>query len=351
MTRTVPVTLWARETADEFWENRVPVEGTFEITRACPFSCPHCYCPEASPGAELTTPQVLRILDELADAGCLWLTLTGGEPLAHPGFDRIYLQAVERGFLVTLFTNGFLLDRRVRDLLAYRAPSSIEISLYGASAQGYARATGRPDAWRRVRTNVEAAVAEGLPVTLKTVLTRATAPDLLAMAAWAQDLGVGFRFDPAINPRLDGGAQPLGERLSPEEVLALEARFPERVDAWREACALPSGGAAANGLGCGAGRTAFHLTADGAVTPCLLLPGLGVPVFEAGFRAAWERDLPRMLDLLPPGNPRCASCDLGNLCDHCPAWAYLELGRWNARVEYLCSLAHGRAEAFGRKCA
>ncbi|GAB4250231.1 radical SAM protein [Deferrisoma sp.] len=351
MTPTVPLTLWAQETADEFWEHRVPVEGTFELTRACPFSCPHCYCPEATPGAELTTPQILGLLDELAEAGCLWLTLTGGEPLAHPGFERIYLHAVERGFLVTLFTNGFLLDRRVREVLAYRAPASIEISVYGVSEHGYGRATGRPDAWPAVRAHVEAAVAEGLPVTLKTVLTRATAPELDAMATWARDLGVGFRFDPAINPRLDGAAQPLGERLSPEEVLAVEARFSDRSEAWREACALPSGGAGPNGLGCGAGRTAFHLTAEGAVTPCLLLPGVGVSALEGGFRAAWERDIPRMLDLLPPGNPECGACDLGNLCDHCPAWAFLEHGRWNARVEYLCSLAHGRAEAFGRKCA
>ena len=348
MIPTVSVTLWAGELADEIWQERVPVEGTLELTRRCPLSCGHCYCPgPGSRGAEMSTAEVLWMLDEAARCGCLWLTFTGGEPLCHPDFASIYRHAVDQGFLVTLFTNGVLLDAPTRSLLVQRAPVAVEVSVYGASEEGYGRVTGRSEAWPLVRRNVEAAVAEGLPVSLKTVATRATVEELAAMADWADELGVGFRFDPSLNPRLDGERTPLDHRLPPDEVVALEARFPDRAEAWSQACALPAAASEPRGLGCGAGRTAFHLTAEGVLAPCLLLPNLGTCVRDGGFVRAWTQELPRILDLLPPGHPECGRCELAGACEHCPAWAYLEVGRWNGRSEYLCSLARLRAQRFG----
>jgi len=59
----------------------------------------------------------LGILDEVADAGCLWLLITGGEPLLRPDFRDIYMYAKRKGFLITLFTNGTLLDADIADQL------------------------------------------------------------------------------------------------------------------------------------------------------------------------------------------------------------------------------------------
>jgi len=41
----------------------------------------------------------------MAESGCLWLLITGGEPLHRADFMEIYLHAKKRGLIVTLFTN------------------------------------------------------------------------------------------------------------------------------------------------------------------------------------------------------------------------------------------------------
>ena len=65
----------------------------------------------AARSRELRTEEHFRLLDELADAGGLWLLFTGGEIFARPDFLEIYLYAKRKGFLITLFTNGTLSPR------------------------------------------------------------------------------------------------------------------------------------------------------------------------------------------------------------------------------------------------
>ena len=106
---------------------RVPIDVSVEVTRRCPLACSHCYnnLPLADPEArssELTTQEHCRILDQLADAGCLWLLFTGGEIFARPDFLEIYRHAKRAGFLITLFTNGTLLTPRIADALTEWRP-------------------------------------------------------------------------------------------------------------------------------------------------------------------------------------------------------------------------------------
>ena len=90
---------------------RVAASATIEISRRCPLKCVHCYnnLPMGDMDAkrgELTYSEHCRILDELAEAGCLWILYTGGEIFARKDFLDIYTYAKKKGFLITLFTNG-----------------------------------------------------------------------------------------------------------------------------------------------------------------------------------------------------------------------------------------------------
>jgi MoaA/NifB/PqqE/SkfB family radical SAM enzyme len=132
-----------RQTARE----HLPISGSIEITRRCPLTCVHCYnnlsmSDSAASQAELTLAEHCRILDELADAGCLWLLFTGGEIFARRDFLEIYTHAKKKGLLITLFTNGTLITPRVADYLAEWRPFAIEITLYGRTRETYERLTG-----------------------------------------------------------------------------------------------------------------------------------------------------------------------------------------------------------------
>ena len=44
---------------------------------------------------------------------------------------------------------------------------------------------------------------------------------------------------------------------------------------------------------------------------------------------------------------RCARCFLKGLCEQCPAKSWIENGRLDSPVEYLCEMAHIQAEYLG----
>jgi MoaA/NifB/PqqE/SkfB family radical SAM enzyme len=126
---------------------RLPINATLEVTHRCPLACAHCYnnLPVGDAGArrrELSADELKRIIDELADAGGLWLLFTGGEIFARRDFLEIYRHAKTRGFLITLFTNGTQITEAIADTLAEWRPFSIEITLYSRTRQTYERLTG-----------------------------------------------------------------------------------------------------------------------------------------------------------------------------------------------------------------
>lgn len=73
--------------------DRFPLACQWEVTCRCNLHCVMCYTdcfnePERI-RQELSTAELLRIMEELAQAGCLELCLTGGEPLAQPDFPNL----------------------------------------------------------------------------------------------------------------------------------------------------------------------------------------------------------------------------------------------------------------------
>jgi hypothetical protein len=79
--------------------------ASWEITLGCNWGCEHCYLGPKPPGG-LDWAAKTRLLRLLADAGVVWLQLTGGEPTLEPDFVAAYSLACELGMMVTVSTNG-----------------------------------------------------------------------------------------------------------------------------------------------------------------------------------------------------------------------------------------------------
>jgi len=63
----------------------VPMSVHFDLTYRCNERCVHCYLDHDDHG-EMTTAEIKRVLDELADAGTFFLTFSGGEVLMRRDF-------------------------------------------------------------------------------------------------------------------------------------------------------------------------------------------------------------------------------------------------------------------------
>src|SRR3990172_3888634 len=92
-------------------DSRIPLSVMLEINQACNLSCAHCYLPKSGAAHQkLDLSEHTSILEQLAQAGSLFLTITGGEPLLDARFFDLLCVAREFGFAVRLFTNGTLID-------------------------------------------------------------------------------------------------------------------------------------------------------------------------------------------------------------------------------------------------
>jgi radical SAM protein with 4Fe4S-binding SPASM domain len=336
---------------------RVPITGTIEVTRRCPLTCAHCYnnlpmSDEHARAGELTLDEHRRVLDELAELGMLWLLYTGGEIFARHDFLDIYRHARRSGMLVTLFTNATLVTDRVADALAAEPPFDIEVTLYGATKKTYELLTGIPGSYEHCMRGIERMLERRLPVKLKTVAVTINRHEIRAMQHMAEGLGVEFKFDPMITPRIDCSAAPLAVRMTPADIVALDLEYPERIAEWRRIATTFDTPPLAEGempgvYDCGGGLNSFAIDPAGLLSICVLSHMDKFDLRKGSVREGWDQFLRAVRGRPATRITKCQSCPLSSLCGSCAANAELENGDPEKPVDFLCRTAHLRAEVFG----
>lgn len=106
-----------------------------EITNRCNLACP--FCPPTRRKAELMSRERFGlVLDRLAGFGKLLFLHVKGEPLLHPELGALLADAGDRGFSVSLTTNGSLLEERAGLLLGAGNIKKLSVSLHSHSGSG-----------------------------------------------------------------------------------------------------------------------------------------------------------------------------------------------------------------------
>jgi radical SAM protein with 4Fe4S-binding SPASM domain len=337
---------------------QIPLNVTIEVTRRCPLVCTHCYnnLPMGDRQAqlgELTYSEHCRVLDELADAGCLWILYTGGEILARKDFLDIYTYARKKGFFITLYTNGTLITPTIADYLTTWRPFSIEITLYGRTRDTYERLTGVPGSYDKCMRGIQLCLDRGLPLKLKTVALTINKHEIWDMQRFAQDeLGVEFRFDTMMNPRIDCSQSPLAVRLTPEECVEFDLQDEQVMSEWKMFADRFSGPVHSPETSdqlyhCGGGIDSCSISPSGQMSICVLSQNDLYDLRAGSVRDGWSRFLHRVRDKKITRLTKCVSCELKAMCGMCPANGELENGDPEAPVDFLCRVAHIRAHAFG----
>ena len=338
---------------------RAPLEVSIEVTRRCPLGCLHCYnnlpmSDHAARVQELSFEEHCRLLDELVAAGCIWILYTGGEIFARKDFLEIYAEAKKRGFLITLFTNGTLINPRIADYLADWRPFAIEITLYGATRETYEAMTQIPGSYDRCLRGIRLLIERNLPLKLKTVPTTINRHEVVQMKRLAkEEFGVEFKFDSLINPRIDCSQSPLTVRLSPEEVVELDFSEPQRKEDYRrlaeEELARPieTKEVEKRRYTCGGGIGGCAVDPYGTMSICVISHQQGYNIREGSFREGWDGRLQEIRKQLRTRPTICDRCQIQSLCSMCPANGELENGDPESPVEFLCQVAHLRAYALG----
>jgi MoaA/NifB/PqqE/SkfB family radical SAM enzyme len=270
--------------------DRFPLACQWEITCRCNLHCVMCYTdcfnrPEKI-RQELSTDEILRIMDELAEAGCLELCLTGGEPLTRPDFFQLYEHATRRGFLVTLFTNGTLITEPVADRLAALPPHRIEISLHGLTEDTFEKITLGRGSFQRCSQAIAWLIKRRIPLTLKTTAMTLNHQEILAIKQYVQGLGsVHYKLGEDMRPALDGSGEPFQFAMAPAALDDLNKQDPQL---WNEACRKQ----AQDTLPCRSGMQRFHIDAYGFLQLCSGNRAQGYDLRKGSFMEGFYDHLP-----------------------------------------------------------
>jgi mycofactocin biosynthetic radical S-adenosylmethionine protein MftC len=204
------------------WRDNILFSVLVELTYRCNLDCFFCYNDLGLRGEPLSTEQYLRFFEDLADLQVLNLTLSGGEPLAHPDFLKLGARARELGFVVRVKSNGHALRgemaRRVRDEVD---PFLIEVSLHGATAATHDLQTRVPGSFERLLANLREVLDLGMRVKINSTLTRWNEDEAEGMLDLAASLGLPIQIDPEVTPKDDGDREPLSIAPSREGVRRL----------------------------------------------------------------------------------------------------------------------------------
>lgn len=335
-----------------------------EITARCNNNCRHCYInlpawDDVAKRNELSIDDIKRIASEAVSLGALWCCITGGEPLLRKDFSDIYLHLKKIGLLVSVFTNATLITKEHAELFKKYPPRDIEVTVYGVTRGTYERVTRISGSFDAFIKGLDLLLGSGIKVCFKTMALRSNVHESFEISRFCRERTKdSFRFDPFLHLRFDGNRKKnkeiISERLSPEEIVDIEQKDPERSRGLERSCdklIMPNlSHTNCNHLfHCGTGNGSFCVSYNGLFRLCSSLwhPDCIYDLKKGTVREAYNDFALHVRDMRSDNNEfleKCRACSIVNLCMWCPAHSHLETGRLDVPVEYFCKVAHARKE-------
>ncbi len=315
--------------------NNSPSLAQLELTSACPYKCAYCYMSGYSKrgyGRELDLRSWQKIIADLKASGVLWLTFTGGDPLARKDFCNIYRYAYHQGFIIIVFTSGFLLTEAHFDLFKRYPPFYVEVTINAARPDLYEKISGVRGSFAKVTAALDTLKTLGVPLRIKTQATALNRQDIPLIKKYARKLKAAWRADYFLYPTLDGCRGALKVRMKPKQVpggdlnnCALSKVKSSNGQALF-ACAAPSG-------------NALFLDPYGHMSLCNMLREGKVSILKTGLIPGLTVLKEKYARLDFKSNSPCKNCPVRDKCLWCPGKAFLETGSLEKPIKYCCELA------------
>jgi radical SAM protein with 4Fe4S-binding SPASM domain len=341
---------------------RKVISFELEITARCNNNCRHCYInlpanDQQAERKEISLGEIKNIVDEAIGLGALWCLLTGGEPLLREDFPDIYLYLKKRGLLVSVFTNTTLINQEHIKLFKKYPPRDIEITVYGVTGETYEKVTRKSGSFAAFMAGLNLLLQNGVKVRFKAMALRSNLKELPKISAFCRERTKDyFRFDPFLHLRFDGNKERneeiKSERLSAEEIVAIERLDSERSAALKKGCDKLinpefSRFNCNHLFHCGTGEGSFTVSYDGFYRLCSSLwhPDCIYDLKKGTLADTWENFVLKVRDMRSNKEEflsKCRKCPIINLCIWCPAHSHLECGELDQPVDYFCEVAHSR---------
>ncbi len=321
------------------------------LTTNCQMDCSFCGAWYRS-GAPSQIPyeKACEILDAAARNGYRFLSLSGGEPFLHRDLAKITQYAAARGFFVSIFTNGLLIDKKRLDAFGSTAVN-IRVSLHTLNRERHARITGS-DTLPRVLDAIQQLRERAMYFSLATTVYDVNLQDIGGLADFAvENRAASIRFTPVFG-LYHGDKIQLDEDFyigMLRQIVKSSIRHQEQLDYQRQR--QPNSFAAEYmkilaTRRCSAGTHLYSgIDASFQVIPCPVIPsddGLpsatydsmeGIQAFNTAFQQLFDDPFVHQLE------GRCADCPFKEVCKGGCLATKLASGRRPTDEQPICMLA------------
>ncbi|HXH76818.1 MAG TPA: radical SAM protein [Bacteriovoracaceae bacterium] len=293
----------------------IPLITTFEITQNCNYKCSHCYNFDRTtdatnvPKANTLRPdEILRIIDEVAQVGALYLNFTGGESLLHPHLDDFIRRARTHHMEARLKTNGSLLTKERCEKLDRAGLAGMDVSLYGFSEYSYEKLTGKSGMFVKTIDGIKNAIEQGFNVSLSIILHRYNIDEMKLMVDFCRENSIEFQFSIEITERYDNSSGAKDFEITPEQFK--EQLSGEFADVFMHL--NPD-----KNLQCSCARTVCGISSTGEVFPCIGAPIASGNLRDKSFVDIWKNStvLNKIRDLKTSDFKSCMTCDHIEYCN------------------------------------
>ena len=321
----------------------IPLYVVFDITNKCNLKCIHCY--SSTQNEELTTSDVYHVIDKLYEAGTGIIDFGGGEPLLRNDIFDILSYSKDVGLYTSISTNGILLNEDCIKRLKTLEIDHVCISLDGAKPETHDYIRDKEGTYKKTINGIKNCVNAGIHTQISTVFMKNNINELVDIYNLLNSLNVDgwYVYDFITAGR---GRELQDEILDPKERQQLFARLQEFAVSSNmsikpypysiiinSACGKDTyfykkyGRLTELFKGCLAARWVCHISSNGDLHPCHLLPHKLGNLKQEAFGDIWfdkgNLVLKELRDrTLLKGN--CGMCKYRNVCGGCRARAF-----WN----------------------
>lgn len=329
---------------------KIPLSGTLELSPVCNMACDMCYArltseQVRSQGGLLEPSRWISVAEQLQTLGCTFLLLTGGEPFLYPGFMEVYEYLSSRGFVLTINSNGTLIDEKWASFLSLHRPRRVNITLYGIDENGYENLCHYRNGFERALEAIRLLRAFHVDVKLNVSLTPKNLPYLEQFYELAASLNLPMEIDSYMFPFCRGdGTFPSESRLNAAQCAEAQLNILRRENPQGFAAYIRDARLYQQGMNlpnhdrmtCRAGKSSFWINWKGEMTPCFAMKQNPVSVITEGVSSAWQKTA-AYVDQLRLSS-KCSACPRQQLCISCAGKSECETGEPSGCPEYLCQV-------------
>lgn len=356
MPKTPVMDRWIRKTV----ERHLPWNVHLDLTYRCNERCIHCYLDHEDHG-EMTTAECKNVLEQLARAGTLFLTLSGGEIFLRKDLFELIAYARSLHFDVSLKTNALLIDGERAKELRELGVRHVQVSIYSADPAVHDAITKVSGSLDRSLSAIRTLQAEGLHVKIACPLMKQNLAAYGGVLALAEKLGVPYLIDLTITPKMDGDTSILSLRNSAQDLLpvlqdpilaAHSCSQDGPPDPGRAIGSVSSSGIesqAYDDIPCSAGHNSCYISPYGDVSPCVQMPAPAGNLRRQPFDEIWygSTQMNRVRAVRESQLPVCSTCSIRKHCGRCPGLAQMEGGDPLGPYERACEMAEMTARLAG----